>query len=226
MDTIYNNKEIICSLINKSRKMAKEIISANKYEDMSNATNRMEQQVSVKNIYENCRSALDYTMCFVNNELKLNIPIKDIQFPFFSKQVDFKKKELVKKIKEANIELYNFIKALQPFTSGGKYWWLKKFIEGNNKYKHRGFIPLRPFFKTKTFGWAQFGDIGVSVSKFSFGAGSPSILREEIDFQNDRSIEFEFRLEDNKTNIQNFLKEILDGTEIVINQIFSILNNK
>lgn len=223
--SIHNNKDIIYSLINKSKKMLLTIKDANKYENMSDAKNRMEQQVVVKNIYENCRSALDYCFYYINNYYSLGINEKNIYFPFSYKSKDFVKNDIVKALKLHNEKLYNYLYSMQPFVSGGNYWWLKKYIESNNKYKHRGFIPLKPFFKTKTFGWTQFGDIGISVEAFSFNVTENKIPIEKIDFKNDRTIEFEFRLEDNKTSVVNYMNMVLEGIEEIINNIFMTVEN-
>lgn len=222
---IHNNKDIIFSLISKSKKLLLSVKEANRYEDMSSAKNRMEQQVVIKNICENCRSALDYCFYYINNDYSLGIDEKQIYFPFSYKSSIFIKIDIVKAIKIHNEKLYNYLYSMQPFVPGGNYWWLKRFIELNNKYKHQGFIPLKPFFKTKTFGWTQFGDIGISVEEFSFNVTENKIPVEKIDFKSDRTIEFEFRLEDNKTSVVNYMNMVLEGIEQIINNIFMMIEN-
>lgn len=220
---LYNNADIITSLLEKSKKLLYELETANKYDDMSDTKIRMMHQVSVKNIYENCHSALDYTANLINEALELGIEKDKIYFPIYYKSLKFQEDCIVASIKAKCLMLYNFLYSVQPFIQGGENKWLKKFHSDNNKYKHQGFIPLRPFFKTRTLGWGQFGDIGVSVGEFSFSFGNPPIYTEKIDFTNDRSIEFQFRLEDGMTPVCEFLSDVIQGTTRIVRQVIQIL---
>ncbi len=144
MVNVIINPDILLALLNTSRMNIEQIEECNQETDMSDPKERLIPQVLVKNIFENCRSALDYVAQLMIERYKLNQ--KKQFFPICFKEKEFEKQPLIKYLSHNNQELYKFLKKIQPFSQDPDYLWLLTFQNYNNNYKHNGFIPLTTSF--------------------------------------------------------------------------------
>lgn len=222
MTEVINDPQIIFALLKVSANLTQTIENINTHLNMSNPIDCLLPQVHSKNIFENCRSALDYITHLIVKKYEIQLPEDTmIYFPFYKTKKNYEKNIIVKFLKENKPNLYKIILDVQPFNENPDYCWLKKFIEFNNKYKHQGFIPLERRFDTQGGGWFSVSPGGgcgiVTMNLTEEGSGKSTVT--STDMQNDRNIKFRFVF-DNGEELIPFLRKMIDGTYFLVDNIF------
>lgn len=221
-NNVQTDQYIILSLINVSDNLKNTIENFNKQMDMSNAQNRLIPQVYVKNIFENCKSALDYMTFLIVKTYQIPVADRNIKFPVYKTEINFEKSQIIETIKIKNPILYEIVKKAQPFTGKQEYNWLEIFNELNNKYKHQGFIPLQARFATEGGGWVSMS-ANASLGMFTMNLTNEAngeLTINTTDFQGNRNVPFSFVFENNEELIP-FLHKVISGVYSIINEIWS-----
>ncbi|MFA7658750.1 MAG: hypothetical protein WCY19_04895 [Candidatus Gastranaerophilaceae bacterium] len=220
MSKVINDPQIILALLKVSSNLIGTVENINMHLDMSNPIDCLLPQVHTKNIFENCRSALDYIACFLVKRYSIDISEDSIYFPFKKTEETFEKQKIVIFLKEQNEKLYEILKEIQPFNENSNFDWLKTFIELNNKYKHQGFIPLERRFENSEGGYFAMphgADCGiVTLNLTEENTGETKIITTNL--QEDRSVKFKFIIE-NEEELIPLLRKIIDGTYSLIDSI-------
>lgn len=221
---VYNDPYIIFALLNVNLGLIFTVENINQHLDMSNGINRLQPQVYAKNIFENCRSALDYMAYLIVKRYKIKLAENRIYFPIYDTEESFLDKKIIKDLQTKNKLLYDLLKNVQPFYQNDSYKWLNTFNAMNNKYKHRGFIPLEARFATDNGGWCAMSH-GTSIGKTTLNLTEENTGIKTVtttDFQNDRTNKFWFVFADNGEELVPFLRKITDETYKLIDKILKI----
>lgn len=209
MSEVHNDQNIILALLNVNLSLISTVDNINSNLPMSSSLDRLIPQVHTKNIFENCRSALDYMAYLIVKTYNIDILEHKIQFPIHKTEKRFKKDPMCNFLQSTNASLYEILKEVQPFNNTVEYEWLDRFNDMNNKYKHRGFIPLDARFDTKNGGWVSMSH-GASLGRFTLDITNGSTTT--TDLENDRTNKFRFVFTDNNEELIPFLRKVTDET--------------
>ncbi len=218
---IQTDQNVILALINVSENLKNLVQNINKSLDMSNAQNRLIPQVYVKNIFENCKSALDYMAYLMVKTYNIPIDDRKIYFPIKNSEENFENDKIVSIVKQKNKIIYDILRKVQPFSDDENYIWLNEFNTINNKYKHQGFIPMQAKFCTNNGGFVSLSS-GLSLGKFSLvlqDKKTGKSIEYSNDIEKDRGIEFNFCFENNEELIP-FLNKIISGVYSLVKEIW------
>ena len=95
-------------------------------------------KVTIKNIFENLRSCLDY--CAVDVAESIGIKKNRIYFPYCESREEFEKrvKENLGQLDVLNKEVFDLIEGLQKYKT--KYYWLGYLCQSTIELKHKGLL--------------------------------------------------------------------------------------